>query len=141
MKLKAISEVLAVLILVVLSMVVGALFYAYVSSMFAQLTPVDQAFVSVEGLTPPLSTRTFFTFTVKDVGTASIVGGSFKPAPNVPSGSFQSLPAPGQTASGSVMGISSSNAIAGSSYTYQIVVQFANGVEKTYTGAVTAESY
>jgi len=58
-------------------MVVGALFYAYMSSMFAQLTPVDEAFVSVEGLTPPQSTRTFFTFTVKDVETASIVKAHF----------------------------------------------------------------
>jgi len=34
MKRKAISEILAVLILFVISIVVGALFYAYVSSMF-----------------------------------------------------------------------------------------------------------
>jgi len=59
-----------------------------------------------------------------------------------PSGTFtSSTVSPGQTVSGSVLNIPSSSVIAGSSYNYQLVVQFANGVQKTYTGAVTAESY
>jgi len=139
MKLKAISEVLAVLILVVLSMVVGALFYAYVSSMFTQLTPVDQAFVSVEGLTPPQSSRTFFTFTVKDVGTASIVKVHF--IVNTPSplsvSSFTYPIAPGQEEN---LVINVSYLSPGLSYSYSASVLFSNGVNKTYSGTVTVQA-
>ena len=139
MKLKAISEVLTVLILVVLSMVVGALFYAYVSSMFTQLTPVDQAFVSVEGLTPPQSTRTFFTFTVKDVGTASIVKVHF--IVNTPShlsvSSFKYPIAPGQEEN---VVLNVSYLSPGLSFTYSASVLFSNGVNKTYSGMVTVQA-
>jgi len=139
MKLKAISEVLAVLILVVLSMVVGALFYAYVSSMFTQLTPVDQAFVSVEGLTPPQSSRTFFTFTVKDVGTASIVKVHFvvnTPSP-ISTSAFNYPIAPGQEEN---VVLNVSYISPGLSYTYSASVLFANGANKTYTGTVTIQA-
>jgi len=139
MKLKAISEVLAVLILVVLSMVVGALFYAYVSSMFTQLTPVDQAFVSVEGLTPPQSTRTFFTFTVKDVGTASIVKVHFvvnTPSP-ISTSAFTYPIAPGQEEN---VVLNVSYLSPGLSYTYFASVLFSNGVNKTYSGTVTVQA-
>jgi len=139
MKQKAISEVLAVLILVVLSMVVGALFYAYVSSMFAQLTPVDQAFVSVEGLTPPQSSRTFFTFTVKDAGTASIVKAHF--IVNTPSplsvSSFNYPIAPGQEEN---VVLNVSYISSGLSFSYTASVLFSNGVNKTYTGTVTIQA-
>ena len=139
MKRKAISEVLAVLILVVISMVVGALFYAYVSSMFAQLTPVDQAFVSVEGLTPPQSTRTFFTFTVKDVGTASIVKVHFvvnTPSP-ISTSAFTYPIAPGQEEN---VVLNVSYISPGLSYSYSASVLFSNGVNKTYSGTVTIQS-
>ena len=139
MQRKAISEVLAVLILVVLSMVVGALFYAYVSSMFAQLTPVDQAFVSVEGLTPPLSTRTFFTFTVKDVGTASIVKVHFvvnTPSP-ISTSAFTYPIAPGQEEN-AVLNVSYFSP--GLSFSYTASALFSNGVNKTYSGTVTIQA-
>jgi len=138
MKQKAISEILAVLILVVISMVTGALLYAYVSSTFYQLAPVDEAFVAVQGLTPPQSTRTFFTFTVKDVGTASIVGvhvvvNTLTP---VPSPAFHYPIAPGQEEN-SVLNVSPISA--GLSYTYSASILFSNGVNKTYTGSVTIQ--
>jgi len=139
MKLKAISEVLAVLILVVLSMVVGALFYVYVSSMVSQLTPVDEAFVSVEGLTPPQSSRTFFTFTVKDVGTASIVKVHFivnTPSP-ISTSAFSYPIAPGQEEN-AVLNVSYLSP--GLSYTYSASVLFSNGVNKTYSGTVTVQA-
>jgi hypothetical protein len=139
MKLKAISEVLAVLILVVLSMVVGALFYVYVSSMTSQIVPVDEAFVSVEGLTPPQSSRTFFTFTVKDVGTASIVKVHFivnTPTP-VSSSVFHYPIAPGQEEN---VVLNVSYLSPGLSYTYSASVLFSNGVNKTYSGTVTIQS-
>jgi len=139
MQLKAISEVLAVLILVVLSMVVGALFYVYVSSMVAQLTPVDEVFVSIEGLTPPQSTRTFFTFTVKDAGTASIVKVHFvvnTPSP-ISTSAFNYPIAPGQEEN-AVLNVSYLSP--GLSYTYSASVLFSNGVNKTYSGTVTIQA-
>jgi len=139
MKRKAISEVLAVLILVVISMVVGALFYVYVSSMVSQLTPVDEAFVSVEGLTPPQSSITFFTFTVKDVGTASIVKVHFivnTPSP-ISTSAFNYPIAPGQEEN---VVLNVSYISPGLSYTYSASVLFLNGVNKTYTGTVTIQA-
>jgi len=139
MQRKAISEVLAVLILVVLSMVVGALFYAYVSSMFTQLTPVDQAFVSVKGLTPPQSSRTFFTFTVKDVGTASIVKVHFvvnTPSP-ISTSAFTYPIAPGQEEN---VVLNVSYISSGLSFTYTASILFSNGVNKTYSGSVTIQA-
>jgi len=162
---KAISPIIATIILIVITVAIGGLLYAYVSGMFGSMSTSQDVNIQTTLTIPPGASSGTWTVSVKNTGTvaitginatlystgssssaiASIVGGSFKPAPNVPSGSFPVLTSspvsPGQTASGSAMGISSSNVIAGSSYTYQIVVQFANGVQKTYTGAVTAESY
>jgi len=138
MKQKAISEILAVLILVVISMVTGALLYAYVYSTFYQLAPVDEAFVAVQGITPPQSTQTFFTFTVKDVGTASIVGVHVAlntPTP-VSTSAFHYPLAPGQEEN-SVLNVSPISA--GLSYTYSASILFSNGVNKTYTGSVTIQ--
>jgi len=138
MKQKAISEILAVLILVVISMVTGALLYAYVYSTFNQLAPVDEVFVTVQGLTPPQSTRTFFTFTVKDVGTASIVGVRIvvnTPTP-ISTSAFHYPIAPGQEEN-SVLNVSPISA--GLSYTYSASILFSNGVNKTYTGSVTIQ--
>ena len=139
MKQKAISEVLAVLILVVLSMVVGAMFYVYVSSMVSQLSPVNEAFVSVEGLTPPQSSITFFTFTVKDVGTASIVKVHFvvnTPLPLSVS-SFNYPIAPGQEEN---VVLNVSYLSPGLSFTYTASILFSNGVNKTYSGTVTIQA-
>ena len=139
MKRKAISEVLAVLILVVLSMVVGAMFYVYVSSMVSQLSPVNEAFVSVEGLTPPQSSRTFFAFTVKDVGSASIVKVHFvvnTPSP-ISTSAFSYPIAPGQEEN---VVLNVSYLSPGLSYTYSATVLFSNGVNKTYTGTVTIQA-
>ena len=139
MKQKAISEVLAVLILVVLSMVVGAMFYVYVSSMVSQLSPVNEAFVSVEGLTPPQSSRTFFAFTVKDVGSASIVKVHFvvnTPSP-ISTSAFSYPIAPGQEEN---VVLNVSYISPGLSFTYSASVLFSNGVNKTYTGTVTIQA-
>jgi len=157
---KAISPIIATIILIVITVAIGGLLYAYVSGMFSSMSTSQDVNIQTTLTIPPGSKYATWTVSIKDTGTVAITGvnatlysssnsaialisgGSLSSSSSsVPTGSFQSLPAPGQTASGSVMGIPSSKVIAGSSYTYQIVVQFANGVEKTYTGAVTAESY
>ena len=158
---KAISPIIATIILIVITVAIGGLLYAYVSGMFGSMSTSEDVNIQTTLTIPPGASSGTWTVSVKDTGTvaitginatlygsssnaiASVAGGVFAPSSNVPHGSFQSsFPvSPGQTASGSVLNIPSSNVIAGSSYNYQVVVQFANGVQKTYTGAVTAESY
>ena len=162
---KAISPIIATIILIVITVAVGGLLYAYVSGMFGSMSTSEDVNIQTTLTIPPGSSYATWTVSVKDTGTVAITGiqatlysssgsaiaqisggsassSSSSSSSSVPTGSFQALPvSPGQTASGSVMGISSSNVIAGSSYTYQIIITFANGVQKTYTGAVTAESY
>jgi len=160
---KAISPIIATIILIVITVAIGGLLYAYVGGMFGSMSTSEDVNIQTTLTIPPGSQYATWTVSIKDTGTVAITGvnatlysssnsaialisgGSLSSSSSsVPTGSFQSLPAsPGQTASGSVMGISASNngVIAGSSYTYQIIVKFANGVQKTYTGAVTAQSY
>ena len=161
---KAISPIIATIILIVITVAVGGLLYAYVSGMFGSMSTSEDVNIQTTLTIPPGSSYATWTVNVKDTGTVAITGiqatlysssgsaiaqisggsasSSSSSSSSVPTGSFQALPvSPGQTASGSVIGISSSNVIAGSSYTYQIIITFANGVQKTYTGAVTAESY
>ena len=149
---KAISPIIATIILIVITVVIGGLLYAYVSGMFGSMSTSEDVNIQTTLTIPPGTNLATWTVNVKDTGTVAITNiqaSLYNSSNNViakisGSGYFQTLPvSPGQTASGSVMGISASNngVIAGSSYTYQIIVTFANGVQKTYTGAVTAESY
>jgi len=153
---KAISPIIATIILIVITVVIGGLLYAYVSGMFGSLSTSEDVNIQTTLTIPPGTNLATWTVNVKDTGTVAItnIQAVLYNSSNVAiakisgsgsgSGYFQSLPvSPGQTASGSAMGISASSngVIAGSSYTYQIIVTFANGVQKTYTGAVTAQSY
>lgn len=149
---KAISPIIATIILIVITVAIGGLLYAYVSGMFGSMSTSQDVNIQTTLTIPPGTNLATWTVNVKDTGTVAItnIQAVLYNSSNVAiakisgSGYFQSLPvSPGQTASGSAMGISASNngVIAGSSYTYQIIVTFANGVQKTYTGAVTTESY
>jgi len=163
---KAISPIIATIILIVITVAIGGLLYAYVSGMFGSMSTSQDVNIQPSLTIPPGASYGTWTVSVKDTGTVAITNmtavlysssgspiaviyaGSY-PMVSVPSGtpsgsfsvSASSPVSPGQTVSGSVLNIPSSNVIAGSSYNYQLIVQFANGVQKTYTGAVTAESY
>jgi len=160
---KAISPIIATIILIVITVAIGGLLYAYVSGMFGSMSTSEDVNIQPSLTIPPGAKYGTWTVSVKDTGTVAITGmtavlynssndavaviytGSSPlvsvPA-NTPSGTFPNPPvSPGQTVSGSVLNIPSGSVIAGSSYNYQLIVQFANGVQKTYTGAVTAESY
>ena len=160
---KAISPIIATIILIVITVAIGGLLYAYVSGMFSSMSTSQDVNIQTTLTIPPGASYGSWTVSVKDTGTVAITGmtavlynssndaiaviytGSSPlitvPA-NTPSDALTvSTVSPGQTVSGSVLNINSSNVIAGSSYNYQLVVKFANGVQKTYTGAVTAQSY
>jgi flagellin-like protein len=160
---KAISPIIATIILIVITVAIGGLLYAYVSGMFGSMSTSQDVNIQNTLTIPPGASYGSWTVSVKDTGTVAITNmtavlysSSGSPiaviyagshpmlsvSSSVPSGTFtSSTVSPGQTVSGSVLNIPSSSVIAGSSYNYQLVVQFANGVQKTYTGAVTAESY
>jgi len=160
---KAISPKIATIILIVIIAAIGGLLYAYDSGMFGSTRTSDNVAIQTTLTIPPGASYGTWTFSVNNTGTVAITGitavlynstnspiaviySGSHPLLNVPSGlpsgTFtSSTVSPGRTVSGSVVSIPSSSVIAGSSYNYQLVVQFANGVQKTYTGAVTAESY
>ena len=161
-KRKGISPIIATIILIVITVAVGGLLYAYVGGMFGSMSTSQDVNIQ-NSLTMPAGASTgTWTVSVKNTGsvaitnmTAVLYSSSGSPVAVVyagshpiisvpagtPSGTFTaSTVSPGQTVSGTAMSIPSS-VIAGTSYNYQLVVQFANGVQKTYTGAVTAETY
>jgi flagellin-like protein len=160
---KAISPIIATIILIVITVAVGGLLYAYVSGMFGSMSTSQQVNIENTLTIPPGASYGSWTVSVKDTGTVAITNmtavlysssgspiaviyAGSHPMVSVPSGTpsgtfTSSTVSPGQTVSGSVLNIPSSSVIAGSSYNYQLVVQFANGVQKTYTGGLTAESY
>jgi len=160
---KAISPIIATIILIVITVAIGGLLYAYVSGMFGSMSTSQDVNIQNTLTIPPGASYGSWTVSVKDTGTVAITNmtavlysssgqpiaviyaGSYpmlSVPSGIPSGTFTaSTVSPGQTVSGSVLSIPSSSVIAGSSYNYQLVVQFANGVQKTYTGAVTAQSY
>jgi flagellin-like protein len=159
---KGISPIIATIILIVITVAVGGLLYAYVGGMFGSMSTSQDVNIQ-NSLTMPAGASTgTWTVSVKNTGSVAITNmtavlysssgspiaviyaGSYPmltvPA-GIPSGTYTaSTVSPGQTVSGTAMSIPSSNVIAGTSYNYQLVVQFANGVQKTYTGAVTAET-
>ena len=160
---KAISPIIATIILIVITVAIGGLLYAYVGGMFGSMSTSEDVNIQNTLTIPPGATYGTWTVSVKDSGsvaitnmTAVLYSSSGSPIAVIyagshpmlsvpsgtPSGAFTtSTVSPGQTVSGSAMNVPSSTVIAGSSYNYQLVVQFANGVQKTYTGAVTAQSY
>ena len=134
----------------------------YVSGMFGSMSTSQDVNIQTTLTIPPGASSGSWTVSVKDTGTVAITNmtavlynSNNKAIAVIYAGSHPmngfysnvngtftaSTVSPGQTVSGSVLNIPSSSVIAGSSYNYQLVVKFANGVQKTYTGAVTAESY
>jgi flagellin-like protein len=142
---KAISPIIATIILIVITVAVGGLLYAYVSGMFGSMSTSQSVDIQNTFTIPSGSSVGTWTITVKNTGTVSITGMKaylYSPGNTTPIGkntfTLTTL-SPGQTASATNMSIS--GGVAGSSYDYQLVVTFANGVSKTYTGSVTAEIY
>jgi len=162
---KGISPIIATIILIVITVAIGGLLYAYVGGMFGSMSTSQDVNIQPSLTIPAGASTGTWTVSVKNTGSvaitgmqatlynssnkaiAQITGGSLassssSSSSSVISGTFTaSTVSPGQTVSGTAMSIPSSSVIAGTSYNYQLVVQFANGVQKTYTGAVTAETY
>ena len=159
---RGISPILATIILIVITVVVGAMLYGFVTGFFSSTATSMNANVETSLVIPSGSTAATWSVTIKNAGTVGIKSMtvdlysgntllssiSYSPAsPLAPSQevtisqvgsavspSGASLLTPNQA-------LNSTSIIAGQSYSYQIILNFANGASKTITGSVTASSF
>jgi flagellin-like protein len=139
-KAKAISPIIATIILIVITVVAGGFIYAYVSGMLHSGATSQQASIQSYSLIPS-STGATLTVTVQNSGTVAIknVTVSFSNASiTAPSFAINAIE-PGSTASTStsITGIF----LAGDTYTATFVVTYANGATQDITEGLVANTY
>ncbi len=164
-KRRGISPILATIILIVITVVVGAMLYGFVTGFFSSSATSMNANVETSLVIPSSSNAATWSVTIKNAGTVNIksinvslydTNGNLLSQISYPSASL----APGQeatisqigntvtspsgatfTSSSPSAGLTGSNIISGESYNYQVVLTFANGASKTISGSVTASSF
>ena len=148
---KAISPIIATIILIVITVVAGAFLYTYATGMMhsgaaSQVANVQSAALVVPGGTGPGT----LTVTISNGGTVTIQSvniTNFAGSPlSTPVQLITSPIAPGQSASGTVnipgnQITSPSSLVAGQSYELQLMIQYANGQTQVITTSVTASEY
>jgi len=146
---KAISPIIATIILIVITVVAGAFLYVYATGMLHSGAASEVANVQSASLVVPGGTGAgTLTVTISNGGTVTIT------SVNVTNFAGQALStpvplittpiAPGQSASGTltssqIAGLK--NVVAGESYELQLQVQYANGQTQVITTSVTASEY
>ncbi|MFP3317236.1 MAG: archaellin/type IV pilin N-terminal domain-containing protein [Candidatus Nanopusillus sp.] len=144
---KAISPIIATIILIVITVVAGAFLYVYATGMLHSSAASQVANVQSASLVVPGGTGAgTLTVTISNGGTVTIT------SVNVTNFAGQAVDvqlittpiAPGQTASGTltssqISGLS--NVVAGQSYELQLTVGYANGQTQVITTSVTASEY
>ena len=144
---KAISPIIATIILIVITVVAGAFLYVYATGMLHSGAASQVANVQSASLVVPGGTGAgTLTVTISNGGTVTIT------SVNVTNFAGQAVDvqlittpiAPGQTASGTltssqISGLS--NVVAGQSYELQLTVGYANGQTQVITTSVTASEY
>jgi len=149
---KAISPIIATIILIVITVVAGAFLYTYATGMMHSGAASQVANVQSAALVVPGGTGTgTLTVTISNGGTVTInsvnitnfAGSSISPAVQL----ITTPIAPGQAASGTVT-VGSGQTIttptsltAGESYELQLTVGYANGQTQVITTSVTASEY
>jgi len=146
---KAISPIIATIILIVITVVAGAFLYVYATGMMhsgaaSQVANVQSAALVVPGgtgagtLTVTISNGG--TVTIESVNVTNFNGQALSPPVQL----ITSPIAPGQSGSGTltssqISGLSS--VVAGQSYELQLTVTYANGQTQVITTSVTASEY
>jgi len=146
---KAISPIIATIILIVVTVVAGGFLYVYAMGMMhsgaaSQVANVQSAALVVPGgtgagtLTVTISNGG--TVTIESVNVTNFAGAALSPPVQL----ITTPIAPGQSASGTltssqIAGLG--NVVAGQSYELQLVVQYANGQTQVITTSVTASEY
>ncbi len=166
-KRRGISPILATIILIVITVVVGAMLYGFVTGFFSSSATSMNANVQTSLVIPSGSTAATWSVTIKDAGTVDIksiavtlYNGSttlssitYSPTTPIAPGLEVTISQIGTSISPSGAaftitnstyartGLTSTYIIAGQSYNYQVVLTFANGATKTISGSVTASSF
>ena len=140
-KAKAISPIIATIILIVITVVAGGFIYAYVSGMLHSGATSQQATIQSYTLIPGSGNNATLTVTIQNSGTVAIknVTVSFSNASiTAPSFAINAIE-PGSTASTStpITGIF----LAGDTYTATFVVTYANGATQDITEGLVASTY
>ncbi|MFP3209861.1 MAG: archaellin/type IV pilin N-terminal domain-containing protein [Nitrososphaeria archaeon] len=144
---KAISPIIATIILIVITVVAGAFLYVYATGMLHSGAASQVANVQSASLVVPGGTGAgTLTVTISNGGTVTIT------SVNVTNFNGQAVDvplittpiAPGQTASGTLTSsqiAALGNVVAGQSYELQLTVGYANGMTQVITTSVTASEY
>jgi len=146
---KAISPIIATIILIVITVVAGAFLYTYATGMMHSGAASQVANVQSAALVVPGGTGAgTLTVTISNGGTVTIqsvtVTNFAGTAPSTPVPLITSPIAPGQSGSGTLTSSQISalkNVVAGQSYELQLQVQYANGQTQVITTSVTASEY
>ena len=141
-KAKAISPIIATIILIVITVVAGGFIYAYVSGMLHSGATSQQATIQSYSLIPS-STGATLTVTVQNSGTVAISSINIT---SLSGTNTTNLPKPfiGQIAPGSTMSNSitiTGTFLAGDTYTATFVVTYANGATQDITEGLVASTF
>ncbi|MGC8569451.1 MAG: archaellin/type IV pilin N-terminal domain-containing protein [Nitrososphaeria archaeon] len=162
---RAISPILATIILIIITVVAGVMLYGFVTGFFSSSATSMSANVEAQLVIPAGASQATYAVTIRNAGTVSITGAKlalYSPSgglivsytwnlsPPLAPGQEATLTMTGSAASASLgsatgpksgFGLNSTAIVAGQSYNYVIVISFANGASKTITGSITATSF
>ena len=143
-KAKAISPIIATIILIVITVVAGGFIYAYVSGMLHSGATSQQASIQSYSLVPGSGNTATLTVTVQDSGTVAITRVNIVSLSNVqtlPGGPFIGSIAPGSTMSNTTSITGTAPFLAGDTYTTTFVVTYANGATQDITEGLVASTF
>jgi len=159
---RGISPILATIILIVITVVVGAMLYGFVTGFFSSSATSMNANVEPSLVIPSGSSVATWSVTVKDAGTVGIKSMtvdlysgntllssiSYSPSTPISPGQEVTLSEIGNAISPSGaslltpnQALNSTYIVSGQSYSYQVILTFANGANKVISGSVTASSF
>ncbi len=144
-KAKAISPIIATIILIVITVVAGGFIYAYVTGMLRSGATSQQASIQSYSLVPGSGNTATLTVTVQDSGTVAIssinITSLSGTTTTLPIKSFIGQIAPGSTMSNSTSITGTTPFLAGDTYTATFVVTYANGATQDITEGLVASSF
>ena len=148
-KVKAISPIIATIILIVITVVAGGFIYAYVSGMLHSGTTSQQASIQSYSLVPGSGNTATLTVTVQDSGTVAITSINISSLSNAVTTTFSPYVlnpflrsiAPGSTMSNSTSISGTVPFLAGDTYTATFVVTYANGATQDITEGLVASTF
>jgi flagellin-like protein len=147
-KVKAISPIIATIILIVITVVAGGFIYAYVTGMLHSGATSQQATIQSYSLIPS-STGATLTVTVQNSGTVAISSINITSLSNAVTTTFNPYVvnpflrsiAPGSTMSNSTSITGTAPFLAGDTYTATFVVTYANGATQDITEGLVASTF